>query len=118
MVDNVTIADLSGSIIVATMDEILDAADDAVAHRCVTSALLRARRAPVRGQPWLRVDAETARDAVRVILDETMKIRIDWGEKTLIDIGHELKSVMHERHPGLTAAALKKLGDYFTYLVK
>jgi len=59
-----------------------------------------------------------AREAVRSILDETMRIRIDWGHKSLSDIGHEVAAVMHERHPELSPAALQKLGNYFTYLVK
>lgn len=56
--------------------------------------------------------------AVREILDETMRIRIDWGEKPLVEIGDEVERVMHERHPELSAAALHKLRNYFTYLVK
>ena len=32
--------------------------------------------------------------------------------------GDQAKKVMHERHPELSAAALEKLSNYFTYLVK
>lgn len=65
-----------------------------------------------------RVDTEALRDAVRSILDETMRIQIDWGDKTLADIGGEVRTVMRERHPELSGAAIHKLGNYFTYLVK
>ncbi len=64
------------------------------------------------------VEDESTREAVRAILDETQRIRIEWGQKTLVDIGREVREVMHERHPELSEAALKKLGNYFTYLVK
>lgn len=63
-------------------------------------------------------DAEDTRAAVQTILEETSKIRIEWGDKTLVDIGREVREVMHERHPVLSEAALKKLGNYYTYLVK
>lgn len=65
-----------------------------------------------------RVDDEPTRVAVRAMLDETIRTRIDWDEKTLIEIGEEVQSVMRERHPELSDAALRKLGNYFTYLVK
>ncbi|WP_435749094.1 hypothetical protein [Microbacterium sp. PMB16] len=58
------------------------------------------------------------REAVRVLLDETIAIQMDWAGRTLNDIGDEVERVMHARHPELTDAALKSLGDYFTYLVK
>ena len=58
------------------------------------------------------------REAVRAILDETSRIRIDGGDKSLVDIGDEVEKVMRERHPELSAAALEKLSNYFTYLVK
>lgn len=64
------------------------------------------------------VDSDEMRAAVQDILQETSKIRIEWGDKTLVDIGREVREVMHERHPELSDAALKKLGNYFTYLVK
>ena len=59
-----------------------------------------------------------AREAVRAILDETSRIRIEWGDKSLVEIGDEVENVMRERHPELSAAALEKLSNYFTYLVK
>lgn len=59
-----------------------------------------------------------AREGVRTILNETSSIRIDWAGKSLIEIGREVHEVMHERHPELTDAALEKLTNYFTYLVK
>lgn len=65
-----------------------------------------------------RVESKATRDVVNAILEETQRIKIEWGEKTLIDIGREVREVMHERHPELSEAALKKLGNFFTYLVK
>lgn len=59
-----------------------------------------------------------AREAVRAILDETSRIRIEWGDKSLVEIGDEVEKVMRERHPELSPAALEKLSNYFTYLVK
>lgn len=65
-----------------------------------------------------RYDSTGARDAVGAILDETMKIQMDWTDKSLNDIGDEVERVMHQRHPALSAAALDSLANYFTYLVK
>ena len=57
-------------------------------------------------------------DAVHRILEETSRTRVEWGTKTLIEIGDEIGSVMHRKHPELSAAALEELGNYFTYLVR
>ena len=56
--------------------------------------------------------------AVRAILREAIGLQIEWGDKTLIEIGEEVRHVMRTRHPELTEAALRKLGNYFTYLMK
>lgn len=64
------------------------------------------------------VDSEIDRDAVRAILDETTAIKIEWGSKSLAEIGEEVESILHERHPELSPDALERLGNYFTYLVK
>lgn len=56
--------------------------------------------------------------AVRAVLDETMGAPIDMAGKSLIEIGADLCSLMHKRHPELSEAALEKLGNFFTYLVK
>lgn len=63
-------------------------------------------------------DTEVAFAAVREIVRETEQISIDWTGKSLIDIWHEVKDVMHDRHPELSEDALVKLGNYFTYLVR
>lgn len=65
-----------------------------------------------------RVDDEDVRDAVRSIVNETQRIRIEWGQKTLTEIGQEVRAVMRERYPELSEAALNRLGSYYTYLVK
>lgn len=62
-------------------------------------------------------DAE-ALTAVRAVLDETMRAPIDMAGKTLVEIGADVRALMHERHPELSEPALKKLGNFFTYLVK
>lgn len=82
--------------------------------------VLRLKRYPSKNEEEYRsrVDSEAMRDAVRSILDETMRIHIDWGDKSLAEIGDEVVSVMRERRPELSDAALHKLGNYFTYLVK
>lgn len=63
-------------------------------------------------------DTEVAFAAVREIVRETEQIKIDWTGKSLIDIWHEVKDVMRDRHPELSEDALVKLGNYFTYLVR
>ena len=64
------------------------------------------------------VRSGATREAVRSIVDETMRIRIEWGHKSLSEIGDEVVAVMRQRHPELSSAALEKLGNYFTYLVR
>lgn len=64
------------------------------------------------------VDDSAVRDAVRSIVSETQQVRIDWGQKTLTEIGQEVRAVMRARHPELSEAALDRLGSYYTYLVK
>jgi len=61
---------------------------------------------------------ESVEIAVRAILRETIGLQIEWADKTLIEIGEEVRHIMHARHPELTEAALRKLGNYFTYLMK
>lgn len=66
-----------------------------------------------------RVTDPALQDAVRAILDETMTIQVDWDVKaTLPEIGDEVRDVVRQRHPDLADAAVDKLGNYFTYLVK
>lgn len=65
-----------------------------------------------------RVDQKRDREAVRAILDETMRIPIHWDGKTLVDIGNEVGEALRARHPELSAPAIRKLRNYFTYLVK
>ncbi len=70
------------------------------------------------GEFTSRVASQGLRDAVQSILDETMKTQVDWGDKTLVEIGDEVRGVMRRLHPDLSDAAVHKLGSYFTYLVK
>lgn len=65
-----------------------------------------------------RYPDESVDERVQSILLETNRIQIEWGQKTLIEIGQEVRQIMHARHPELTEAALRKLGNYFTYLMR
>lgn len=64
------------------------------------------------------VTDEATRDTVYAILDETRRTSVEWGRKTLAEIGQEVRGVVRQRHPELTDAAVDRLGSYFTYLVK
>lgn len=61
---------------------------------------------------------ESAEVAVRAILREALGIQIEWGTKSLIEIGDEVQKTMGQRHPELSDAATNALGNYFTYLMK
>lgn len=65
-----------------------------------------------------RFPAESVRDAVQALLDETTRIRIEWGDKNLIEIGADVEEVLAERHPELSGPARRKLRNYFTYQVR
>lgn len=65
-----------------------------------------------------RYPDESVEKMVRAILLETNRVQIEWGDKTLIEIGSEVREIMHSRHPELTDSALRKLGNYFTYLMR
>lgn len=66
-----------------------------------------------------RVTDPALQEAVRSILDETMTIQVDWDlNTTLPEIGDEVRDVVRQRHPDLSDAAVDKLANYFTYLVK
>lgn len=47
-----------------------------------------------------------------------MRIRVEWGSTSLAEIGDDVRAVMRMRHPELSDAALHRLGNDFTYLVK
>lgn len=65
-----------------------------------------------------RVTSPALREDVRAMLDETIRIQVEWGEKSLGEIGDEVRDVMRQRHPDLSDAALHRVGNYFTYLVR
>ncbi|MFT3799072.1 hypothetical protein [Microbacterium sp.] len=66
----------------------------------------------------VRYGSTDARQRVRALLTETMKLPIDMSGKTLVEIGADVRFAVQERHPELSDAALEKLGNYFTYLVR
>jgi hypothetical protein len=67
----------------------------------------------------VRVTDPALQDAVRAILDETMTIQVDWDVHTALpEVGDEVRDVVRQRHPDLSDAAVDKLANYFTYLVK
>jgi len=67
---------------------------------------------------WSTAEGAPRRTAVRAVLDETLAVDVHTEGKTLSEIGAEVRSVLRARHPELTDAALRRLGNYFTYLVK
>ncbi|MCE5290884.1 MAG: hypothetical protein LLG14_16825 [Nocardiaceae bacterium] len=64
------------------------------------------------------VDAEKARQVVRTILDEAMRLQPDWDAMSLNDAGDFVEAEMYRLHPELSPAALKCLGNYHTYLMR
>ena len=61
---------------------------------------------------------DAARDAVREVLTETLRLEPDWNGKSLSEVSRDVREMMHDRHPELSAAALRSLGNYFSYQVK
>ena len=62
--------------------------------------------------------ATATRNSVRALLDEAMNIEVDWNSLSLKEAGDFVESVMHKRHPELSARALTRIGNYYTYLVR
>lgn len=62
--------------------------------------------------------APNAKAQVRSMLDEAMKIDVDWTDRSLIEGGEFVKSVMADRHPELSQQALASIGHYYTYLMR
>ncbi len=56
--------------------------------------------------------------AVKTILDETMRISIDWDSMSLSEIGEAVAIKIRESHPELNEEAIAHLRNYYTYLVK
>jgi hypothetical protein len=63
-------------------------------------------------------EAEAAKDQVRAILNEAMRVEPDWNRMTLNEAGDYVESVMHERHPDLSPKALESIGNYYTFLMR
>lgn len=59
-----------------------------------------------------------AEQLVRELLAEAMTVQPDWTRMSLNDAGDHVQSVMHERHPELSAEALASIGNYYTYLMR
>ena len=62
--------------------------------------------------------APKALESVRAILNEAMKVDVNWDGLTLNEGGAYVKSVMSERHPELSEQALASIGHYYTYLMR
>jgi hypothetical protein len=62
--------------------------------------------------------APVVRTKVRSILDEAMKVDVDWNGKSLIEGGEFVKSVMADKHHELSPQALASIGHYYTYLMR
>ncbi|POX88612.1 hypothetical protein C3477_10255 [Mycobacterium kansasii] len=62
--------------------------------------------------------APITRSKVREILDEAMKVEVDWTDQTLVEGGELVKSVMRNQHPELSLEAIASIGHYYTYLMR
>jgi len=77
------------------------------------------------GAPIIDEDAFTIRygenrgrdllSRVGELLDDAMKIDVDWNSCTLVEGGRYVKGLMKERHPYLSDEALGLIGGYFNY---
>ena len=65
-----------------------------------------------------RFPGDAARDAVREMLTETLRLEPDWEGKTLSEVSRDVREMMHDRYPELSAPALRCLGNYFSYQMK
>lgn len=94
--------------------------DDGIGRRAQRGDRAVPRALPGRNDDEFRatITSEADRDAVRAVLDETLRIRVDRGQESLGEIGDEVRDVVRGRYPELSDAAVEKLGNYFTYLVK
>lgn len=55
---------------------------------------------------------------VKQLLREATQIEPDWVRLSLDEAGDYVESVIHERHPELTATALQAIGNYFTFTMR
>jgi hypothetical protein len=62
--------------------------------------------------------SDSALAEVKSLLREAMQIEPDWNRLSLNEAGDYVESVIHERHPGLTAKALEAIGNYYTFLMR
>ena len=63
-------------------------------------------------------EAGVAKESVRALLDEAMRVNPDWSTMDLNGAGDFVESVMSERHSDLTAKALTAIGNYYTYQMR
>lgn len=62
--------------------------------------------------------SESVLAQVKAILQEAIQIEPDWNRLSLNEAGDYVESVMHERHPDLSAKALDAIGNYYTFLMR
>jgi hypothetical protein len=62
--------------------------------------------------------APAARAKVRSILDEAIKVDVDWTDRSLLEGSIFVRSVVAHRHPELSEQALKSIGNYYSYLMR
>jgi hypothetical protein len=62
--------------------------------------------------------AGAAKEQVRAILNEAMRVEPDWNRMTLNEAGDYVERVMLERHPSLTPQALESIGNYYTFQMR
>ena len=63
-------------------------------------------------------ESEAIEAEVKQLLREATQIELDWDRLSLNEAGDYVESVIHERHPELTAAALEAIGNYFTFTMR
>ena len=62
--------------------------------------------------------AEQARAVVLALTHEASRLDPDWSRLTLAEAGDWVRSVMSERHPDLSDAALECIANSYTYLMR
>ncbi|MEV7973377.1 hypothetical protein [Cellulomonas sp. NPDC089187] len=54
-------------------------------------------------------------DRVQELRDEMGGIPVDWSARSLLEGTQDAMRVMAARHPELSRASIRKLGNYFSY---
>ncbi|MEH3140745.1 MAG: hypothetical protein PGN37_11300 [Mycobacterium kyogaense] len=55
---------------------------------------------------------------VHAMLDEAVRIELDWTEMSLNEAADYVEAEMLRRHPELSTDSLEAIGNYYTYLMR